>query len=352
VAQKRPELTSRQIKRLEELLRTVSRARELKRIQCVLLAGTTDWPLGEIGQLVGVDPQETRNIIYRYLQLGEAALVADDQGKARRQARLTLFQEEQLLRVLLEDAAAGIPSTATQAHDRLQSLYGEYLPKSMVYDIFRRHGWKPLTTKRSFDEGGPLETPYQPAGRSVKQTSRKPDRAVRSLEKSRGHEGYHLVAAEDEVAVIRELEKRVGKGVPVTRREAQELLSEAAGREVSLQTTARTLRRYGWRVLKYGSYSIWVPDECSEEQVLMERHLEARPESLLSDEESRRRVLKAVEQLWQRGEQITTGKVRKLVALPSDALPSHEAVRKFLLRNGWLMQGEGRNSHWVAAGEN
>ena len=74
-------------------------------------------------------------------------------------------------------------------------------------------------------------------------------------------------------------------------------------------------------------------------------------ESLLSDEVARQWVLKAVNQLWQRGEENTTGKVRKLVALTGETLPSREAVRKFLSRNGWLRRGEGIHSHWLTAGE-
>jgi len=346
----RPQLTARLRKRLEQLLRTVTHARELKRLQCVYLAATSDWPLDKIAQLLGVVPQEARNMLYDFRRQGVDGLVVEDQGRPRRQARLSLFQEEQLLRVLIEDARGGIPASATHAHDRMRSLYGDHLPKTLVYNVFRRHGWIPETAERSYDEGGPLETPYRPGNGSANPLMRQGAPGAAPLERCRGNASYHLVSADEECQVMRRLEKRVGKGEPVTRRDAQQLLSEAAGKEISKQTTARTLRRYGWQLVRHGSYSIWMPAGMEEEQVLLSRHVQARPEALLTCEEARR-VLRSLKRLNRQGERVTTGKVRELIAAEVGEMPSRITVRKFLLRNGWLMQGEGVHSHWATAVE-
>jgi len=346
----RPQLSTRLLKRLEQLLRTVTHARELKRIQCVYLAATTEWSLEQVAGLIGVVPQEARNILYEFKRQGIECLVPEDQGRRRRQARLTWFQEEQLLRLLSEDGGKGIPATATHAHDRMRSLYGEHLPKTLVYNVFRRHGWIPVTGVRSYDEGGPLETPYRPGKGLSNPLVRAGSQGAAPLEEHRGHPSYHAVPEEDELRILSCLARSVAEGEPVTLREVRERLSEAAGKELSKQTTTRTLRRHGWKLVKHGGYSIWVPQGIQEEQVLLSRHVQARPEALLTSKEACR-VLRSLNRTLRQGKRVTTGKVRKLIAEVVGQLPSRLAVRKFLLRNGWLMQGEGVHSHWVSAGE-
>lgn len=352
VTEKRPRLTCEQKQELQRLLRTVVRARELKRVQCVLLAGTTDWPLSRIGEVVGLRAESVRHLLYQHQQQGVAALVPGDHGHPRPHARLTLFQEEQWLRVLRDDADRGLHVTASHAYDRLRDLYGESVVKDVVYDVFSRHGWRPDPDWREPAGGGRAEGRYLPPTEQAKGNRRtvpsryQAKRPVRDLHRERGSESRHLLSAETERQLVGALRRRTDAGTPVPLADACKLAAELTGRSVSSNTAARMLRRNGWRPLKHGSYTTWVPGDCENPEALLQQRLWGDPRTLLAEEDDRL-IQRGLSRLAADQHPVAFRSVSALFTSVTGRTHDRHFVRGWLLRKGWRCVRRGPDSHWA-----
>ncbi len=89
----------------------------------------------------GVSVATVRLVMSTYNRLGPAAL--DTPGKGgRRNAALTIAEEQAFLAPFFARAARGEIATRTEIHHALESHLGQAVHHSTVYRLLQRHGWR------------------------------------------------------------------------------------------------------------------------------------------------------------------------------------------------------------------
>ena len=102
----------------------------------------------------GVSVATVRLVMSTYNRLGPAAL--DTPGKGgRRNASLTLTQEQALLAPFFARAARGDIATRTEIHTALEAHLGHAVHPSTVYRLLARHGWRKLVPRPTHPAADP-----------------------------------------------------------------------------------------------------------------------------------------------------------------------------------------------------
>lgn len=140
--------------RLAALLEQAETVGEFKRIQCVWLRAGLDLSVAEIATAVGLSPASVRCFHSRYLKRGETALLGRRRGGRRRQ-NLTLEQERQLLAEFSAEAQRGGMLEVGPIRGAYEKAVGRPVPKSTVYRMLARHGWRKLAPRPRHPESDP-----------------------------------------------------------------------------------------------------------------------------------------------------------------------------------------------------
>jgi transposase len=94
-----------------------------------------------IARHTGVSVATVRLVMSTYNRLGPAAL--DTPGKGgRRNASLTIAEEQAFLAPFFARAARGEIATRTEIHTALETHLGQAVHPSTVYRLLARHGWR------------------------------------------------------------------------------------------------------------------------------------------------------------------------------------------------------------------
>ena len=141
--------------RLSSLLKQAQSVRELRRIQCVWLRVSLDLSVQEISRAVGLSPSSVRCYHSRYLKRGETVLLDRRCGGWRRQ-NLTVKQEEELLRAFIAEAERGGILEVSQVKASYEKRVGHAVPKSTVYRMLARHGWRKLAPRPRHPKSDPV----------------------------------------------------------------------------------------------------------------------------------------------------------------------------------------------------
>lgn len=141
--------------RLSSLLNQAQSVRELRRLQCVWLRVSLDLSVEEISQAVGLSPSSVRCYHSRYLKRGETVLL-DRRCGGRRRQNLTVKQEEELLRAFIAEAERGGILEVSQVKASYEKRVGHAVPKSTVYRMLARHGWRKLAPRPRHPKSDPV----------------------------------------------------------------------------------------------------------------------------------------------------------------------------------------------------
>lgn len=141
-----PVLPAEAMTRVPVLLREVGDARAYRRLLCVKLA-LDGQSAEQIAATLDWNPTSVRRIWRRYRQEGEEALVGRAVG-GRRRAHLTPAEEDAVLAPFLEQAAAGGVLVAGPIKAAYEARVGKAVPKSTIYRLLARHGWRTVLPRR------------------------------------------------------------------------------------------------------------------------------------------------------------------------------------------------------------
>lgn len=136
--------------RLPVLLREVSDVAAYRRLLCVKLA-LDGQPAKQIAAVLGWTPNSVRRVWARYRAEGEIALLGRPCG-GRRHAYLTREEEDALLAPFLTKAAAGEVLVAGPIKAAYEVQVGKPVPKSTLYRLLARHGWRKIAPRRRHPE--------------------------------------------------------------------------------------------------------------------------------------------------------------------------------------------------------
>lgn len=150
----RRSITSKQKKELGKLLAQTGTKADFQRVQCVWLRATLDLDHLQTAQAVGLSPATVRIVQSRYLKAGAAALAAKPRG-GRRRENLTIAQEDRLLGDFLDKAKAGGVLVVAEIKAAYEKAVGRAVPKSTVYRMLARHGWRKIAPRPHHPKSDP-----------------------------------------------------------------------------------------------------------------------------------------------------------------------------------------------------
>jgi transposase len=153
---KRRSLPEGAVERLGVLLRTARTRSAFQRVQCVWLRATLGLSNEEIAIAEGWAPNTVRCLHSRYLRHGEAALVGVGRG-GRRHAYLTAEEEERFLAAFVEQAERGGVLIVSEIKAAYERAVGHQVPKSTVYRMLARHGWRKIAPRPRHPKGDPAK---------------------------------------------------------------------------------------------------------------------------------------------------------------------------------------------------
>jgi len=138
------------VTRVPLLLTQARDARAYRRVLCVKLA-LDGKPAAEIARLLGWNPNSVQRVWGRYRAEGEAALLGRPCG-GRHHAYLTPEEEDALLTPFLAEAEAGEVLVAGPIQAAYEARVGKAVPKSTLYRLLARHGWRKVAPRRRHPE--------------------------------------------------------------------------------------------------------------------------------------------------------------------------------------------------------
>jgi transposase len=142
---------------LEELrsqLKTTKTKTEYRRVLAVWLRASLSMSAPMVAQALGLATGTVRRIQAEYLRQGQKALKTAARGGRRRQ-NLTLDQERSLLAEFLDQAKRGGLLDVSRVKAAYEAAVGHDVPKSTVYRLLARHGWRKVAPRPRHPESDP-----------------------------------------------------------------------------------------------------------------------------------------------------------------------------------------------------
>ena len=117
---------------------------ELRAAQAVLLPAVMDMTLTETAALIGVGRATVARLQASFRQSGKRAAIEGKRKNwgGRRNALLTLAEEEEFLSPWLEQARKGGVLVVSPLRAALAQKLGKPVKASVVYRLLARHGWR------------------------------------------------------------------------------------------------------------------------------------------------------------------------------------------------------------------
>jgi transposase len=147
-------LPTEAMEELAALLQQCRTSAEYRRVECVWLRAPLGLSATQIATVLGWHVSSVYDLHSRYLRAGIAALQGPGRGGRHRQ-NLSLAEEQALLTQFNGAAAQGGLWEARAVRDTYRKLVGHPVPKSAVYRLLARHGWRKLAPRPRHPKADP-----------------------------------------------------------------------------------------------------------------------------------------------------------------------------------------------------
>ena len=141
---------------LKRLLKEAKHKGDYQRIQCVLLRAGLGLNASEVASLVGWSPGRIKQVWSLYFKAEAAALLGRGRG-GRRRENLSLEQEKRLLQGFMDRARDEQILEASEIKRVYEDEVGHTVPKSTVYRMLQRHGWRKIAPRARHPKAKPAE---------------------------------------------------------------------------------------------------------------------------------------------------------------------------------------------------
>jgi transposase len=128
------------------LMREAKSVGAFRRAQCVWLRAALDMSIEGIAQATGLSVATIRCYHSRYLKRGAASLQGPGRG-GRRNENLSPEEESALLEGFSSRAEAGAILEAGEIKRAYEQAIGRKVPRSTVYRVLARHGWRKIVPR-------------------------------------------------------------------------------------------------------------------------------------------------------------------------------------------------------------
>jgi len=163
---------------LKGLLRQAGTKGDFQRVQCVWLRARLGLNSTEISEAVGWTPERVKVVQHQYFKGGEETLIGGGRG-GRRRENLSIQAEDRLLECFLAKANAGEVLVVTEVKTAYETAVGHPVPKSTVYRMLKRHGWRKIAPRprhpktdpqaaEAFKKNSPKSSPRKTAAKAIR----------------------------------------------------------------------------------------------------------------------------------------------------------------------------------------
>lgn len=134
-------------KEIQELQKQAKTKREFQRVQCVYFRqrGISS---GDIASVLAISPMTVKRIWAEYRQRGKKGFLKDHRG-GRYHEHMTQSQEESFLSPFFGKAERGGMLLVHDVHEAYEDKIKKKVPKSTVYALLHRHGWRKIVPRPS-----------------------------------------------------------------------------------------------------------------------------------------------------------------------------------------------------------
>jgi transposase len=139
-------LSNEVIERLAKDLKQAKTKAEFQAVQCLWLRVSLGLSADQVATAIGWHPSSVRKLQSLYLREGGTALKRTGRGGRRRQ-NLTLEEEQNLLHEFLYQSELGGILEVSQVKAAYEQAVGHKVPKSTVYRMLARHGWRKIAPR-------------------------------------------------------------------------------------------------------------------------------------------------------------------------------------------------------------
>lgn len=133
--------------RLAEALKQARTKAEFQRIQCLWLRASLGLNADQVATAIGWQPTSVRRLQAQYLTEGASVLKSVGRG-GRRHQNLTVERELQLLADFRSQAEQAGMLEVSQIKRAYEQAVEHPVPKSTVYRMLARHGWRKIALRR------------------------------------------------------------------------------------------------------------------------------------------------------------------------------------------------------------
>ena len=131
---------------LEQLLKKVKTKTQFQRVQCLWLRASLGLSSQDVAIAIGWNASSVRHLQALFLKEGEAVLQASKRG-GRYRANITTDEENSFLASFLEKSVRGEILVVSEIKSAYEKIVGHAVPKSTIYRILARHGWRKITPR-------------------------------------------------------------------------------------------------------------------------------------------------------------------------------------------------------------
>ena len=139
---------------LKELLKKTKTKADFQRVQCVWLRALLGMSSDRVALAVGFSPATVKKLWSQYFSEGEEVLIGKGRG-GRRRANMSLEEEEKILAHFFEEAKSGGVLVVNEIKIAYEDAVGRRVPKSTVYRMLARHGWRKIAPRPRHPKADP-----------------------------------------------------------------------------------------------------------------------------------------------------------------------------------------------------
>ncbi len=139
---------------LGKLLKKTKTKADFQRVQCMWLRAVFSMSSEQVALAVGLSSATVKKLWSQYFFGGEGALIGQRRG-GRRRANLSLEEEKKMLGQFFTKAKSGEILVVNEVKAAYEEAVGHSVPKSTVYRMLARHGWRKIAPRPRHPKADP-----------------------------------------------------------------------------------------------------------------------------------------------------------------------------------------------------
>lgn len=144
---------------INELLKKTKSKSDFQRVQALWLRVEFGMDAANVAKITNLTAGTVRKIWSNYLKNGEGALIGKDRG-GRRNCHLSEEEEKIFLAPFFKRAEAGNMLIVAEIQAAYEEVIEKKVPKSTIYRLLARHGWKRNPIRVTSEEAYNQEKPH------------------------------------------------------------------------------------------------------------------------------------------------------------------------------------------------